>query len=237
MPITTLERSLNLILASLPAADADFLSSISRSDRPSQGRALTSRFAPTNELWFPHAGAIALFTSDATGRTVQTGLIGREGVVGVEALLGLMSPSLDTAVQIEGPMSVVPADALRPVLPERPAIQSALLRSLHMFSTNSLQTIACNRLHSLMSRCCRWLLTLQDRAERDELPLTQENLATLLGSGRPRINALLANLEEAGLVRRYRGRIRLLTRSGLKAHACGCYDATQVRQPELSPGA
>lgn len=217
----------NRLLASLPPGDADYLASISRSERPSQGRTLASRSAPANEIWFPHGGAVALIATDATGRCVQTGLIGREGGVGLEAIFDRTGSLPDSVVQIEGPMSVMPADALRQALFERPAIQVALLRFLYNLTAQSLQTIACNRLHDLLSRCCRWLLTLQDQVALDDLPLTQENLATLLGSGRPRINALLAVLEQKGMVRRQRGRIRLVTRSGLEAHACECYDATR----------
>jgi CRP-like cAMP-binding protein len=227
MSYATREVTQNRLLASLPREDAGYLASVSRSERPVQGRTLASRSAPANEIWFPHGGAVALIATDATGRSVQTGLIGREGGVGLEAIFGGTASLPDSVVQIEGPMSVIPADALRCALFERPAIQAALLQFLYGLTAQSLQTIACNRLHDLLSRCCRWLLTLHDRVALDDLPLTQENLATLLGSGRPRINALLAVLEEKGLIRRQRGRIRLVTQSGLEAHACECYNATR----------
>jgi len=174
-------------------------------------------------VWFPHTGVVALTATDAAGRSVQTGLVGKEGCVGLEALFGPTVTLPEAVVQIEGPMSVITANDLRAALSHRPSIQAALSRFLFSLSAQSMQTIACNRLHSLVSRCCRWLLTIQDRAETDDLPLTQENLATLLGSGRPRINAVLAGLEKKGLVRRHRGRIRLLRRSGLETCACECY--------------
>lgn len=220
-------KAQNQLLASLPSEDLAFLASISRSERPSQGRTLTGRSTPASEIWFPHAGAVALIATDSGGRSVQTGVIGREGGVGLEAIFGNTSPLPDSVVQVEGVMTVIPADALRTAMFVRPAIQVALLRFMYVLSAQSLQTIACNRLHNLTSRCCRWLLTLQDRVDLDDLPLTQENLATLLGSGRPRINALLGTLEERELIRRHRGRIRLLTRSGLEACCCECYDATR----------
>jgi CRP-like cAMP-binding protein len=214
----------NRLLASLPPRDVTYLASISRFERPPQGRTLTGPSVPSSEVWFPHTGVIALIATDVSGRSVQTGLVGREGGVGLEAFFGETASLPDSVVQIEGSMSVMPANALRSALFERPAIQVAFSRFLYGLSAQSLQTIACNRLHSLLSRCCRWLLTLRDRAAGDDLPLTQENLATLLGSGRPRINALLASLERDGLVRRLRGRIRLLTRPGLEALSCECYN-------------
>jgi CRP-like cAMP-binding protein len=94
---------------------------------------------------------------------------------------------------------------------------------LHGLSVQSFQTIACNRLHNLLSRCCRWLLTMQDKAKSNDIPLTQEGLATLLGGGRPRVNRLLAVLEKDGVLRRHRGRIHLLRRADLERHSCECY--------------
>jgi CRP-like cAMP-binding protein len=227
MSYATHHGSPNRLLASLPRDDAAYLTSISRLERPPQGRTLSGRSAPATDVWFPHGGVVAVIATDASGRSVQTGMVGREGGVGLEALFGDVAALPDSVVQIEGAMSLIPAAALRLAFSERPAIQLALSRFLYGLSAQSLQTIACNRLHSLLSRCCRWMLTLHDRVARDDLPLTQESLATLLGGGRPRINALLALLERNGLVRRYRGRIQLLNRSGLEAHSCECYDVSR----------
>lgn len=213
----------NSFLASLPPADAALLQSISRIVHPSQGRVLVSHSEPSTEVWFPHTGVVALTITDVSGRSVQTGLVGSEGGVGLDALFD-RSPTLpDAVVQIEGAMSVIQAAQLRSALIARPAIQMGLIGFLYSLTAQSLLTVACNRMHTLMERCCRWLLTIQDRAGRSDLPLTQENLAILLGSGRPRINHLLAALEKAGLVQRHRGRITLLERAELEKRACNCY--------------
>lgn len=126
-------------------------------------------------------------------------------------------------VQISGPMSVIPAANLKAAVDVRPPVQLAVSRFLYDLSAQSLQTIACNRLHSLLERCCRWLLTLQDKTTSDYLPVTQENLATLLGGGRPRVNQILAELEKERILRRLRGRIQVLTRVGLEQQSCECY--------------
>jgi CRP-like cAMP-binding protein len=176
-------------------------------------------------------------TTDASGRSVQTGIVGREGCVGLEALFGNGRPAADAVVQIEGAMSVVSAAHLRTALDTRPRVQAALSTFLHALSAQSLQTIACNRLHNLCARCCRWLLTMQDKAKSNDLPLTQEGLATLLGGGRPRVNRLLATLERDGILRRYRGRIHVLRRAGLEQYTCECYrlirDASALLIPKL----
>jgi CRP-like cAMP-binding protein len=227
MSYTTQGGGFNRLLASLPPDDGAHLASISRLSHPLQGLNLTSRLARGNDVWFPHTGVVALIATDAAGRSVQTGLVGHEGCVGLETVFDTIVTLPEASVQIEGTMSVIPAGQLRSALADRPSIQSALLRFLYGLAAQSMQTIACNRLHSLLARCCRWLLTFQDRVAGDDLPLTQENLATLLGHGRPHINHLLASLEKAGLVRRHRGRIRLLDRSGLAERTCDCYRAVR----------
>ncbi|MEA2738026.1 MAG: hypothetical protein QOH05_1333 [Acetobacteraceae bacterium] len=213
----------NALLAGLEAEDRALLAAMIRVEHPPLNHILSSRAEPVTEIWFPHDGVVALSVTDNEGRTVQVGVIGAEGCVGLENIFQHTPAMADAWVQIAGAMSVIAASQLRPALEARPAIQAALTRFLYELSTQSLQTVACNRLHSLKARCCRWLLMMQDRTEGDELPLTQENLATMLGSGRPRINVLLGALEQDGLVRRYRGRIRLLTRAGIEGRACECY--------------
>jgi CRP-like cAMP-binding protein len=213
----------NHLLASLQAKDGALLRRFVRVEQPPPNYVISSRTNPASDIWFPHVGVIALSVTDNEGRTVQAGLVGPEGCVGLENIFQLASPLGDAHVQIAGEMSVIAATRLRLILDERPWIHHLLARFLFELSAQSLQTVACNRLHSLEARCCRWLLMMRDRTDDDDLPLTQESLATMLGGGRPRINALLAALEQDGLVRRYRGRVRLLTRAGLEARSCECY--------------
>jgi CRP-like cAMP-binding protein len=164
-----------------------------------------------------------LTVTDDSGRSVQTGLVGPEACIGLDCLFCASTSMPDAAVQIEGEMSVIGLGHLRNALEARPPLNTHFLRSVYEISAQALQTIACNRLHSMLARCCRWLLMMHDAALGNDLPLTQETLATLVGSGRPRVNMLLANLERNGILRRYRGRIRVLKRSGLEKHACECY--------------
>lgn len=213
----------NRLLDALPAAERGRLAAAARQERPKQGLILGSRANPATELWFPHGGVISLSLTDPDGRQVQTGLLGREGCVGLEALFHGMPPLADATVQISGPMSVIPAAAVQAVLASRPQAQAALSEFLFALAAQCLQTVACNRLHTLEQRCCRWLLMLLDRTGDLDLPLTQDMLATMLGSGRPRINALLAQLEADGLLQRFRGRVHLLSRRNLEARTCECY--------------
>jgi CRP-like cAMP-binding protein len=213
----------NRLLSGLAREDRHYLASVSHVEHVPQGHVLTSRTEPGTDVWFPHTGAIALTITDETGRSVQTGVVGREGCVGVDALFAPAPALSDAIIQVEGDMSVIPAKQFRSAIATRPQVQHALSKFLHGLAAKSLQTIACNRLHTLHARCCRWLLTMQDTLESDTLPLTQEDLATLLGSGRPRVNLLLAKLERDGALRRRRGRIELLSRVPLERDACECY--------------
>jgi CRP-like cAMP-binding protein len=213
----------NRLLAGLRAEDMVLLASAIRIEHPPPRHVLSTRSDPTTDIWFPNIGVIALSVTDNAGRTVQAGLVGPEGCVGLENMFPHRPVLADAWVQIAGEMAVIGAASLRSALHARPSIQLALARCLFELAAQSLQTVACNRLHTLEARCCRWLLMMRDRTDNNDLPLTQESLATMLGSGRPRINVLLAALERDGLVQRYRGRIRLLTRAGLEGRACECY--------------
>lgn len=213
----------NLLLASLSTEDGAYLAPAIRIERPVQGQVLSSGADTTHDVWFPVTGVIALSVTDNEGSSVQTGVVGPEGCVGLQPLFSPVPALVDSTIQVAGEMIVIPAAYLRSAVEVRPGIQAALFRFLFELSAQSLQTVACNRLHTLEARCCRWLLMLQDRTGDSDLPLTQECLATMLGSGRPRINGLLASLEQDGLVQRYRGRVRLLSRHDLKKRACECY--------------
>lgn len=219
----------NHLLARLHEDDRALLGQALRIERPPPNHVLSSRTDPATEIWFPHSGIIALTVTDNEGRTVQAGVVGPEGCVGLESMFPLVPAMADAWVQITGEMSVIGGASLRLALEARPSIQAILARFLLELSAQSLQTVACNRLHSLEARCCRWLLMMRDRTGEDDLPLTQENLATMLGSGRPRINVLLAGLERDGLVQRFRGRLRLLSRPRLRGRACECYRQLSLR--------
>ncbi len=213
----------NQLLAGLPPADVARLGAFSRIEHPRRGSVLARTSEPGVDIWFPHTGTIALITTDASGRSVQTGMVGPEGCVGLQALFGPKRLASDAVVQIEGAMSVISATHLKSAFDARPQFQVALLRFLYGLSAQSLQTIACNRLHSQLSRCCRWLLTIQERVGSRDISITQEHLAMLIGGGRPRVNRLLRALEDEGILRLSRGRIRLLSRAALQLHSCECY--------------
>src|ERR1700710_1488139 len=140
----------NNLLANLLPQDRAHLASISRLVHPLQGQVLTSRSELGSDVWFPHTGIVALTAIDADGRSVQTGLVGRDGCVGLQALFDRVPTLPDAIVQIDGPMSVIPAAQLRSAVRDRPSIQVPMSRFLYGLAAQSLQTIACNRMHGLV---------------------------------------------------------------------------------------
>lgn len=177
-------------------------------------------------VYFVEEGVVSLVIVMREGE-VETGTIGNEGMVGVEAFLGTDKAHQRAICQI-------PGAALRMSLSElrRQPTDGPLYQQLVRFSDAVMamlgQNAACNRAHTLEQRMSRWLLMTLDRVGRDEFPLTQEFLAQMLGVRRPTVSLTGAALQRAGLIRYSRGRITVVDRRGLEATACECYD--RIRQ-------
>jgi CRP-like cAMP-binding protein len=196
-----------------------------RVEQIAQGAVLIRRFRPVTHVWFPHHGLISLMISTEEGRMAEAAAVGREGAVGLEAAFEPSIALSDSVVQIAGEFTVIRAEHVRTMLAAHPPAATVMARYGRGLTAQLQQSIACNALHRLDERCCRWLVTAQTRAGTDELPLTQETLAGILGAGRPGVSIVLRSLEEAGLISRRRGRILIQDRAGLVARACECDDA------------
>ena len=184
---------------------------------------------PITHVYFPRDGMLSLVLPLTDGGTVEVGLVGREGVAGVPAVLGVDAMPTRCIVQL-------PVNALRMRVPalRRHARAAGVLHELLKRYTQTLidqiaQGAACNRRHTLERRCARWLLMSHDRAEADEFPLTQEFLAYMLGVHRPAVAAAMGGLKRAGLVGAGRGTVRITDRPGLERAACECYGAIRDR--------
>jgi CRP-like cAMP-binding protein len=185
---------------------------------------------------FPAAGTVvALVVGIADGRTVEVATIGKEGAVG-GIVSGGNAPAFARAVV------QIPGTALRVDLK---AIEAAKIRSSHireLFARYSdallaqvMQSVACNAFHPLEARCCRWLLTAQDRAGVDDIPLTQEYLAEMLGVQRTTVSAVAGSLQDQGLIRYRRGSIRILRRDAVMGKACECYESVERHFRDVLP--
>ena len=182
---------------------------------------------PIDYVYFPYTAVVSLLTVLKNGTAVEVGTVGNEGMVGVSLFLGVDTIPGKATVQIPGEAMRMKAPVFVEEIKQGGALPSLLHRYTYAMLVQISQTAACNRLHTLEERLCRWLLMTHDRVQDDEYPLTQEFLGQMLGVSRPRVY-LAANLvQKAGLIRYTRGKITILDRPGLEASACECYKAVQ----------
>ncbi|MFZ3213726.1 MAG: Crp/Fnr family transcriptional regulator [Terriglobales bacterium] len=173
--------------------------------------------------YFLEDGLASVVLPMKSGATVEVGVIGREGVVGLPMLLGAKTMPGETYIQIAGSGFRIEAARLKDEF-ERP---SELRRYLHKYLlanfVQSAQNAACNRVHPIAERLARWLLTCHDRVGTDRMPLTHEFLAAMLGTPRTTVTLAAGSLHQAGLIDYSRGHVTIKNRPGLEGAACECY--------------
>jgi CRP-like cAMP-binding protein len=157
------------------------------------------------------------------GTTAEMGLTGNEGMVGVALVLGGNTTPNRAIVQVAGGALRMNAKTLQAEFAAGGALQRLLLLYIQALITQISQTAVCNRLHLVEQRLCRWLLLCQDCVKSDELSMTQEFIATMLGGRRESVTVAAGRLQDAGLIHYSRGNIRILNRAGLEANVCECY--------------
>jgi CRP-like cAMP-binding protein len=184
---------------------------------------LKARVQQVEHVYFPVSGLISVVATMKDGATIETGLIAREGMYSVSAILSDDAPSETAMVQLPGHALRVKARLLRKAMQADAALQKLLLRYTQATLSAVAQSAACNRLHLLEQRCARWLLAFHDRAETDSFRTTHEFLAMMLGVRRPGITFVAQAFQANGLITYSHGTMRVADRSGLEAAACECY--------------
>jgi CRP-like cAMP-binding protein len=183
---------------------------------------------PADRVYFPNTAVLSVMMVMEDGRTVETDTVGNESAVGVVAALGASLSVNRTLTQIPGTASMIPAPRLRQIAEESPGLRTLLLRHAQINLAQAHQSVACNALHGVEQRLCRWLLASQDRTDRDVVELTQQYLATMVGVQRTTITQVLRDLTAAGLIRQGRRYIEILDRKGMEARTCECYFAVRA---------
>ena len=213
----------NRLLARLPADDYKRLIPRLQVVRLELKQVLYEAHSLIPYAYFPIRGVVSALNVMEDSRAIEVATVGNEGMVGLPLLVGVKASSNRMIVQ-------VPGQALRmgvEVLAEEVRRESALRRLLILYHTAFLaqisQSVACNGLHSVQQRCCRWLLSTQDRAQSDSFPMTHEFLAEMLGVRRSSISEVLEPLKAKGLVRYSRGKFTILDRKRVLGYACECY--------------
>lgn len=177
--------------------------------------------------YFLNEGMTSLVVMTSDGRSVEVGIIGREGVVGTPLAVGLHRGPYRAIMQIPGSGVRIKAGVLEDILLAAPTLQMALSRYALMQGLQVAQIAACNRLHEIEQRLARWLLMCQDRVDSQLLHLTQDFMAQMLGTGRPTLSLAAGILQRAGLIQNLRGTVKILNRKSLEGAACECYGVIQ----------
>jgi CRP-like cAMP-binding protein len=223
----------NKILAALPAKEYQRLLPRLTPVSLSLGETLYEKEGSIRHVYFPNSSVVSLVTHMDEGTSVEVGLIGGEGMVGLSVVMGDDVSQNHAVVQIaDGAMRMTTA-ALRAELRHGGKLQGLLLRYSLILLKQVSQTAACNRNHNVGERLARWLLLCQDRVGGSELRLTQEFLAQMLGTRRSRVSEAAVILQRAGLIRYSRGIITILDREGLEEFVCECYRAVKAEFDRL----
>jgi CRP-like cAMP-binding protein len=167
------------------------------------------------------------------GKTVEAGIVGKEGMAGTPAAVGLSRSPLREVVQIAGNGFRVRADTFQNILQSTPQLQAMLCRYLAVLGMQVAQTAACNRLHNIEQRLARWLLMAQDRVDSGSLPITHDFLATMLGTDRPSVSSAAGILQKMQAIEYIRGAVKITNRKKLERFACECYAIIRQYNGEL----
>ena len=173
--------------------------------------------------YFPTTSIVSLHYVMESGASAETAGVGNEGVVGISLFMGGDSTPSSAVVQTAGHAYRLAGRLLKQEFNRAGSMQHLMLRYTQALITQMIQTAACNRHHSVEQQLCRWLLLTLDRLPAQELIMTQELVASMLGVRREGITQAAGNLQQAGLIRYRRGHIAVADRSGLEARACECY--------------
>lgn len=216
-------RFSNRILASLSKVDGErivphLVKAIFKQGDTLQGPGEKIKFA-----YFLEDGITSVVTDLTDGTTVEVGLLGREGMVGMQALMGAVSLPFHSFVQVAGSGFRIKSEIVEREFERSAKFRQKLLLFFQAQLVQTSQIAACNRRHAVEQRLARWLLTCRDRSDSDLIELTHEFLGQMLGAPRTTVTLAAGALQDAGLIEYSRGHVKILDRSGLERITCECY--------------
>lgn len=218
-------RNENLLLASLPDAERERLSPYLREVTLGFRQVLIEPNEEITEIYFPYDVITSTIQELSDGDAVETGLMGIDGFVGVQLWLHARTTPSRTFVQVAGRAHHMrAADFIRHVRDTDSPLNELCAKCIHAFLNMTSQTAACNRLHPINERLCRWLKLVHNRVRRNEFQMRQEFMALMLGVHRPTVSIAARMLQQAGLISYSRGQMRILDAEGLRSGSCECLE-------------
>jgi CRP-like cAMP-binding protein len=189
---------------------------------------------PVDYVVFVEAGLVSMIAMLEDGEEIEVGLVGPEGMVGLPVLLGSLTSPVEARVQADAEVFRISAGAFNQAMTNYPAMASPLLRYVDAFLFQVSQTAVCNGHHQIEQRLARWILMTHDRLDASSFIMTQQFLSYMLGVQRPSVTLAIGTLQKAGLIRHQRGVMEVLSRVGLEAVSCECYEVVRRRSDWLT---
>lgn len=225
----------NRLLASLPVEDRGLIAPHLAQIELERGRLLYDPGDRIDIVYFPHDGMISLMTLMNNGAAIESATIGCEGALGLMAAVGPRQSLSRAIVQTPTRAARISAGQFREAWAKSPRIRDLVDRHNEALYGNAIQSVACNALHSVEARFCRWLLTCHDRISNNTVALTQEFLADMLGVQRTTVTAAARTLQGKGAIRYRRGIVDIIDRRVLEQFVCECYGAIRRTYERLLP--
>lgn len=220
-------KLVNQILAALPEQEYQRIAHNLETVSLKRGQVLYEPYETIRDVYFPNRAMISLVSIMEDGSTTEIGLVGNEGMIGLPVILGGGFAPSRAIVQIQDGAMKLSANLLKEEFQRGEVLQKRLLLYTQAFFTQVSQSAACNRQHTIEERLARWLLSVQDCVLADELPLTQEFIANMLGTRRSGVTVAASILQQAGMISYNRGKITILNQESLEETACECYRLVQ----------
>ena len=228
MDATNLNPLSNRLLAALPRRDFELLYPQLLLVRMDQGAVLSEAGREVDQVYFPISGMISLVIVTRDGKAIETATVGREGVVGAMSGLGIHTSPVRALVQLPAVAFKIASAELRRAVAVSKAIADLCIRYNEVLLTQARVTAACNALHPVEARFCRWLLQTRDPAESNTITLTQELLSEMLGVRRTSVTEVASRVQASGAISYSRGVIKIIDLDALKAMSCECYETLET---------
>ncbi|MBC7796706.1 MAG: Crp/Fnr family transcriptional regulator [Pyrinomonadaceae bacterium] len=213
----------NYILASLPETEYRQLLPHLQTLRMTSETLIYQTGERFEYVYFPTTAMFSWIAMTRDGERVEVGVVGWEGIVGVPEILGYRVSPFAVEIELPGEAIRIKVEKFRSLLNELPLLQTIAFRYTYTAMTQLAQSSVCNRFHTVEERMTRWLLMAHDRTEGNELFLTQEILAGMIGARRPAVSIVIGNLQKSGLLRAERGKLTIIDRQGMEKTSCECY--------------